>query len=218
MPNTLYGMPLMPFLYFTGMNMRSILLTLLFTAGIFSLVTYTACTKDKCEDVVCQNNGSCVDGACKCPSGYGGASCETVTDPCVKIKCKNEGVCENGACKCPAGFEGELCEQLTISKYFGTWKGTDSCTTGTYDVDSVVISGTAVSNKSAIIYNPAGLGAGLSVTGELTAANVLTIPAQSVATGVSFKGSITFSTPNSMTISYVIQGTTKDSCNGVYTR
>ena len=33
--------------------------------------------KDKCEDVVCQNGGSCNDGVCSCPAGYEGTNCQT---------------------------------------------------------------------------------------------------------------------------------------------
>jgi hypothetical protein len=182
------------------------------------MVTYTACTKDKCDDVVCQNNGTCVDGSCKCPFGYSGTNCEIVTDPCVKVHCKNEGVCENGACKCPPGFEGELCEQLSITKYFGVWMGKDSCSKGSYDVDSLVISSSPVSGKSAKISNPVGLGQQYSVTGELTKANVITIPGQSVATGITLSGSITFSSANSMNFSYKISGFTSDSCSGTYSK
>ncbi len=210
--------PLKPFSYLTDMKIRSILLSALFTCCAFLIVTYTACTKDSCKDVLCQNNGICVDGNCKCPSGYGGTNCETVTDPCVKIQCKNEGVCENGACKCPAGFEGELCEQLSITKYFGVWQGKDSCSGGSYAVDSLVISSSPASNKSARIHNPAGLGQGYTVTGELTGANVITIPSQSVATGITFKGSITFSTPNNMVFTYAVSGFSQDSCSGTYNR
>ena len=200
------------------MKLRSILLSVLFTCGAFLLVTYTACTKDPCKDVLCQNNGTCVDGNCKCPSGYGGSNCEIVTDPCVKVQCKNEGVCENGTCKCPPGFEGELCEQLSITKYFGVWNGKDSCASSNYTNDSLVIAGSQASNKSAVIYNPAGLGSGYSVTGELTSVNTITIPTQSVATGISFKGSLVFSGHSAMIFNYTIYGTSKDSCTGTYSK
>lgn len=200
------------------MNIRSILLPAFFACCCFLVVTYTACTKDGCEDIVCQNNGVCVDGACKCTSGYSGANCETVVDPCVKVQCKNEGVCETGNCKCLPGFEGELCEVLSITKYFGEWKGKDSCSTGNYDADNLIISSSSASNKSATIFNPAGLGPQYKVTGELTQANVLTIPSQPVATGITLKGSISFSSASSMVFSYTLDGFKSYSCVGTYTK
>ena len=32
---------------------------------------------DPCKDVVCENYGNCIDGACECQIGYEGTSCET---------------------------------------------------------------------------------------------------------------------------------------------
>lgn len=40
-------------------------------------VFISSCASDPCEDVICQNGGTCMDGACDCPSGWTGASCET---------------------------------------------------------------------------------------------------------------------------------------------
>ncbi|MBL7805713.1 MAG: hypothetical protein JNL02_18360 [Saprospiraceae bacterium] len=62
-----------------------ILLPVLFIAGSLS------CKKDKCADQYCLNGGDCVDGTCKCPTGYTGEHCETqITTPGYK--------CVNGNC------------------------------------------------------------------------------------------------------------------------
>src|SRR5690606_38981213 len=45
--------------------------------GISSTVLYTSCEKDSCADLKCQNRGTCVEGFCRCPSGYEGTECET---------------------------------------------------------------------------------------------------------------------------------------------
>ena len=59
---------------------RSILAAGLLTFGAFALTTYTSCTKkDKCEDVTCQNGGSCVNGSCNCPEGWEGNNCQTAS-------------------------------------------------------------------------------------------------------------------------------------------
>ncbi|HEY9178072.1 MAG TPA: calcium-binding EGF-like domain-containing protein [Flavipsychrobacter sp.] len=60
-------------------SIRNIAFSALLTFGAFSMVTYTACNKDECKDVVCQNGGTCVTGTCNCPTGYEGTSCETLS-------------------------------------------------------------------------------------------------------------------------------------------
>lgn len=47
--------------------------------GIASLVTYTSCTHDSCKTIMCRNGGTCVDESCKCPDGYEGSQCETIS-------------------------------------------------------------------------------------------------------------------------------------------
>ncbi len=58
-------------------SIRNIAFSALLTLGAFSAITYTACNKDECKDVVCQNGGTCTDGTCACPFAYTGANCET---------------------------------------------------------------------------------------------------------------------------------------------
>jgi len=57
--------------------LRTIALSGALALGAFSAVTYTACSKDACKDVTCQNGGTCVDGNCSCPTYYTGANCQT---------------------------------------------------------------------------------------------------------------------------------------------
>ncbi len=56
--------------------------------SIFSFSLYSSCKKtdpvssaiDKCANVTCQNNGTCIDGVCSCPLGYEGDACEKQTN------------------------------------------------------------------------------------------------------------------------------------------
>lgn len=201
------------------MKFQNFLIAALLTIACFIAVTYTACKKDSCKEITCQNGGTCTDGKCVCPSGYGGDLCDIKTDACTGIKCKNEGVCKDGTCVCPAGFEGALCELLSINKYIGAWIGKDSCSQSAYPADTVTIGASAISHLAAVISNPAGVGHQYSVTGYFTGTDSINIPAQSLATGISLSGTIVFSGTTAFKFHYVItSATVHDTCSGVYTK
>lgn len=40
------------------------------------LMLNSACKKDPCKDVLCQNGGACVEGDCECPPDFEGKNCE----------------------------------------------------------------------------------------------------------------------------------------------
>lgn len=50
---------------------------------LFSLfLVFVSCSKaDPCEDIKCQNGGTCTDGKCNCPNGWEGALCEIESLP-----------------------------------------------------------------------------------------------------------------------------------------
>jgi|SRR5690554_5074386 len=58
--------------------LKTITLTGLITLGAFTMVTYTSCSKDKCN-ISCRNNGTCVDGKCQCPTGFEGSDCSVLS-------------------------------------------------------------------------------------------------------------------------------------------
>lgn len=67
------------------LRLMLLLLTLSFVTGLSS------CDDDPCEAQYCLNGGTCVEGDCKCPTGYTGEHCET--------QIANPGyVCASGTC------------------------------------------------------------------------------------------------------------------------
>ncbi len=67
-------------------NSRYAIMAALFTFLAFASVTYTSCKKDPCAVYSCQNNGTCSDGKCVCPSGYVGVHCENLAPSIVMLR------------------------------------------------------------------------------------------------------------------------------------
>jgi len=60
-------------------RLKTILISSLGTLAVFFAVTYISCNKDKCKTIVCAYGGTCNDGVCKCPTGYEGTQCESIS-------------------------------------------------------------------------------------------------------------------------------------------
>lgn len=57
--------------------MNNVLLKYVFAFVLMSILTLLSQScKDECKEVICQNGGACVDGACACPQGFTGDYCE----------------------------------------------------------------------------------------------------------------------------------------------
>lgn len=52
-------------------------LSFLSALAFASIMFFNACTSDPCKDVVCMNDGTCIDGTCDCTTGYEGTDCST---------------------------------------------------------------------------------------------------------------------------------------------
>lgn len=192
--------------------LRHIIITLLLAALCFSTVTYMACKKNKCNNIVCQNGGSCNNGVCSCPSEYTGTLCEKGS--CVNVNCLNGGACVSGTCNCANGYEGERCE-LT-NKYIGTYTAVDSCSSSP-KYYSVIIS-----------MNPTGTGDIIKITniGNITTyiyatlssdQNSFTINATSYE-GYHYQGGGNFSNDTIYAGYTVTIGSSFTSCTGVWVK
>ena len=46
-------------------------------AFVFAVAIFQSCEVDKCDAVICLNDGTCDEGVCACPTGYSGTLCES---------------------------------------------------------------------------------------------------------------------------------------------
>ena len=60
-------------------SIRNILIAVFLTITVCSAIVYTACNKDHCTNVICQNGGACNGGNCTCLAGFEGIRCETLS-------------------------------------------------------------------------------------------------------------------------------------------
>lgn len=189
-------------------KIRFSILTALFVLLTFSIVTYTSCTVDKCDNLVCLNGGSCTDGVCKCPTGYSGVLCEdepVVVDPCANVVCQNGGTCNNGTCSCPTGYEGTNCETLSRAKFIGIYSGSETCTVGS---DTYMMTAIAHTDNSKFtltnLYNITG---SLDVVCTITGTNTFSFSGSNTSLGVnSYSGTGTINN-NQLTVTYTLTGT-----------
>lgn len=48
-------------------------------------ILYTNCAKDKCESIICENDGICEEGICACPTGYLGTTCNEIDTNKIQV-------------------------------------------------------------------------------------------------------------------------------------
>ena len=117
---------------------------------------------------------------------------------------------------CPVGYTGKDCKTLVRNNFLGSWSGSDICGSGTYNINLTV--GASSNEINALVSNPGGFGAAVTITGVVTSDNTLKFTSQDVGGSRSLTGTMTF-TGSSMAFSYSVQGiATTDQCNGSYTK
>lgn len=119
-------------------------------------------------------------------------------DECKDVDC-GHGSCDEGNCTCETGYEGDNCDIEERAKFYGTYTGNETCTTGSDNYQVTVTSNSAGITSVSIsnIYNQSFI-----VSGTVSGTSV-SIPSQSVgsSTTVSGNGSIS---GNQLTITYEI--------------
>jgi hypothetical protein len=46
--------------------------------GLILIFSFFSCQNEPCDEIACQNGGTCIDGSCECPDGYEGSFCEFI--------------------------------------------------------------------------------------------------------------------------------------------
>lgn len=116
------------------MPLRSILLSALLTIGLFAVISYTACKKDPCKDVICLNLGACDNGKCVCPTGFEGDRCEILSrDKLVKTfngqdTCSYYDTLLTGAYFISFRAVPEDPMELTMKHFLNNWDDSAVCT------------------------------------------------------------------------------------------
>ncbi len=108
-------------------RLKSIILSAMGVAAVFTTVTVTSCNNDPCKSIVCAYGGTCAEGDCICPSGYEGTHCEIVTRE------KYRGVWtvfEDGTSTNPAQYQisfvnGEGATDMKITNFYNRFAGDD---------------------------------------------------------------------------------------------
>jgi hypothetical protein len=172
-------------------RIKNIAFSALLTLGALATITYTACNKDECKDVVCQNGGTCVSGSCSCPTGYEGTNCQNKTRDRFVGTWSGQDVCNSGTytinLTVATSSSSDVNALISNPGGFGT---------------AVIITGT-VSSSNTLTFTGVSVGGGRTLTGTMT-----------------FTGGTSTTNPTAMTFAYTVTPTSgsADVCNGTYTK
>jgi hypothetical protein len=140
-------------------------------------------------DIPCLNGGTCEDGACVCPTDFGGMNCQNYIggggDACADVDCGDNGNCVEGDCVCDEGYAGVNCELEIQAIYIGTYDVVESCSGGSENYTSTFTESTA-GIGNVWIHNLGNHGASVNATIN-GYTNTLTIYYQ-VGGGLTFNG------------------------------
>ncbi len=141
-------------------RMKTIAFSILLSVGAFSVITYTACTKDECKDVVCSNGGTCIGGACVCPTGYEGSTCQTESRTKFIHQYTVSASCQATYVANITAASGTDVTKVTITNFanLNSAAGTTTTVTATVDGSSITIPSQNVVGFSSATINVSGSG------------------------------------------------------------
>lgn len=214
---------------------------LMFAITVIGSMLYFQSCDNSCDSVECLNGGTCTDGACDCPSGFGGDNCETyLTCEVLSPLCPANSTCDidggEAACFCNAGYEGASCDTLTRSFYTNGntfYTPLDVCTVGgpvtvgqTFTYSAVKFSNGGTADEF-IMEGFGGFDTPvINVKGKINGLNTFTVASQtqagwglSVASQANINGTLNRTT-NKVTLPYKItyDDNTTDVCVVEFTR
>ncbi|MEX1132222.1 MAG: calcium-binding EGF-like domain-containing protein [Flavobacteriales bacterium] len=134
--------------------------------ALSTITVLSSCKKDDpCDNVTCQNGGTCNDGSCACATGYEGTTCGT------EIRAKFIGT-YNGNFSCPGNNStvnmtinnsAQGITSVVFSDGFDTWVGTVSGSSVTIATQTIS-GGTTISGSGQLAGNILTLNLNLSGT------------------------------------------------------
>lgn len=125
------------------------------------MISFTGCDTDPCKDVICENDGTCVDGDCVCQAGYEGTDCSTESRTKFLGSYDVDETCDGN----PDNFQCDISKSTTdvirvifsnffnleslqvSSDVYGEVNGTD-ITIPTQDVSTITFAGSGSINEA----------------------------------------------------------------------
>lgn len=147
--------------------------------GVVAVATIgmTSCEVDPCNDVTCDNGGTCVDGDCVCATGYEGTDCSTLVRAKFIGNYNTNETCDSGADSYAVSVTaGSSDTEVEISNLYaaglfttGTVNANGSITIANQVFGNGTISGTITENGGVLTITYTVAVAGQSDTCTMTA-------------------------------------------------
>lgn len=137
---------------------------------------------DLCENITCENGGTCDEGICDCPDGFSGTNCE-IEDLCITnpIECQNGGTANSDctACDCPEGTSGLNCETVWRDALIGSYDVQSECDNlPIYGEAEITISEEKVTRLNYKFVNGDIYHANFKLYFDMTSSSTISIPSQ----------------------------------------
>ena len=129
-------------------HVKTTVLSALSAILVFGSITYTSCKRDKCKEITCSFDATCVEGQCYCATGYEGTQCEkTIRTKFVGVWSVTESGTQTLTAEYPIEIEGApAINQVRIYNFNNTIPQ-EYFVTGTVSDDTLYIDRQSVNGK-----------------------------------------------------------------------